>query len=109
MLLLNQILSMLRWINNRETPRSSLVLRSLIEKCWEVRICHVFREGNRVADGLAKLALAGNYGMQILRSPPSELLGSLHADAAGRKWSEKDSSEFGLRGCWVSPSFEAKK
>ncbi|XP_012435737.1 uncharacterized protein LOC105762517 [Gossypium raimondii] len=49
-------------------------VKNMHRRTWEVKVQHVYREGNAVAVHMA--ALARGYGMdlQIYRSPPVELM-----------------------------------
>ncbi|KAK3213286.1 hypothetical protein Dsin_017992 [Dipteronia sinensis] len=47
---------------------------------WCCSIQHVYREGNRVADGLAKLGHSLDLGITIFDDPPSQILGVLEDD-----------------------------
>lgn len=51
---------------------------------WEIQIQHVFREGNMLADWLAKFAQCHPLGLQWLSQPPKECLLILQDDLAGR-------------------------
>ncbi|CAA7018667.1 unnamed protein product [Microthlaspi erraticum] len=52
-------------------------------KDWEVRISHVFREANRVADGLANLAFTLSLGFHLFDVVPSSLESLLWEDEIG--------------------------
>ncbi|KAH1072395.1 hypothetical protein J1N35_024723 [Gossypium stocksii] len=47
---------------------------------WEVRVQHVYREGNKVADCMATLAGGKGRGMQLHRAPLVKAMGLLQAD-----------------------------
>lgn len=79
---------MIKWIKGRILPRGPL--RSIIKECrewrsrnWDVRVRHVYREQNEVADFMAKAAAWGSDRWKELKDP---LLGSerlLSEDRAG--------------------------
>lgn len=58
-------------------------VRDLLGREWEIRVTHVFREANLVADALANLAGSLPYGVQHLENPPAEVQTWLQHDAAG--------------------------
>ncbi|KAH1130322.1 hypothetical protein J1N35_001700 [Gossypium stocksii] len=60
---------------DRELHHEPVVrVKNMLRWTWEVKVQHVYRQGNAVADHMA--ALAREYGMdlQIYRSPPVELM-----------------------------------
>ena len=57
--------------------------KELISKDWHVTVCHVYREGNAVADGLANLALLQRQGFHELLSCPSEVVHLIRNDEIG--------------------------
>lgn len=61
---------------DRELHHNPVVrgVKNMLRRTWTVRVQHVYREGNAVANQMA--ALAWRYGMdlQIYRSPPVELM-----------------------------------
>ncbi|KAH1033749.1 hypothetical protein J1N35_045923 [Gossypium stocksii] len=51
------------------------ILRSITEvlqRQWEVRVVHVFVDGNRLPDGMPALAFNPSIGLQIFSVPPEE-------------------------------------
>ncbi|CAA7017011.1 unnamed protein product [Microthlaspi erraticum] len=66
-------------------PLSFLVhlCHGFISKDWEVRVTHVLREANRLADGLANYAFSLPLGLHFLDSVPSDLLVVLSDDERG--------------------------
>ncbi|KAK3226132.1 hypothetical protein Dsin_005994 [Dipteronia sinensis] len=54
--------------------------KALMKNNWCCNIRHVYREGNRVADGLAKLGHSLDLGITIFDDPPSQILGILEDD-----------------------------
>ncbi|KAL5777377.1 hypothetical protein ACOSP7_010303 [Xanthoceras sorbifolium] len=55
----------------------------LLNKSWIVSLSHIYREANRVADGLAALGHTGNLGAVILKNPPPCILSLLTDDSRG--------------------------
>ncbi|CAL1353630.1 unnamed protein product [Linum trigynum] len=75
-------------INDRHDPvhpYATLLssIRRRISRDWLVRISHVYREGNRVADWLSKHSLVYPYGVHELAHPPAGLLSILRDDVQG--------------------------
>ena len=66
-------------------PLSGLVAhaRRLLNQNWEVKLSHVFREGNCVADFLADFAHQCPLGVQILEDPPPGCGTLILNDASG--------------------------
>ena len=46
---------------------------ALINLDWRCLISHVYREGNRVADGMARLGYGMEPGLQIFEAPPPDI------------------------------------
>lgn len=62
-----------------------LACRDWILKPWVFVVQHIFREGNRVADDLAKRAHTLQHGaIQICSNPPKDMTRIILEDAAGR-------------------------
>ncbi|XP_019416401.1 PREDICTED: uncharacterized protein LOC109327691 [Lupinus angustifolius] len=59
-----------------------LSISGLLERHWEVLTHHILREGNSVADFLAKLSLGPLENSRIWNSPPAEILSILQLDVA---------------------------
>ncbi|KAK3228366.1 hypothetical protein Dsin_000247 [Dipteronia sinensis] len=57
--------------------------KALMDNSWCCSIGHVYREGNRVVDSLAKLGHSLNLGITIFDDPPSHILGALEDDFNG--------------------------
>ncbi|XVF40762.1 hypothetical protein PTKIN_Ptkin01aG0141200 [Pterospermum kingtungense] len=83
-----------RWMNEGDV--SNLTLRNLLQLCmsflrkdWEVKILHVYREQNRVADLLAKLSTSSDRGMEVLVQPPLGVIQALVDDQMTRTWSRR--------------------
>lgn len=64
---------------------SNLVLKSksLMKRDWEVKINHVLREQNGIADGLGRNARALERGIRFLDSPPRAVIESVWGDSFG--------------------------
>ncbi|KAJ8756023.1 hypothetical protein K2173_024569 [Erythroxylum novogranatense] len=67
-----------------------LFLRSLVQQCkeflrrdWQVIVKKIFCEANRVADVLAKSAIAMSSGLHLVSRPPPQLSQDLYADMVG--------------------------
>lgn len=58
-------------------------IRNYISRDWECRLQHVWREGNKYADWLAKSSVNEESGMQIITEPPQEHRELLGADILG--------------------------
>ncbi|KAG7534372.1 Endonuclease/exonuclease/phosphatase superfamily [Arabidopsis thaliana x Arabidopsis arenosa] len=52
-------------------------------KDWTVRVSHVYREANHLADGLANYAFTRPLGLHLFASCPESMLGCLAEDARG--------------------------
>ena len=66
-------------------PRYSLIhsCLNLLHGNWLCLIRHVYREGNRVADCLAKMGHSLELGVTYFADPPSQVSGLLENDAKG--------------------------
>ncbi|KAF7843966.1 putative ribonuclease H protein At1g65750 family [Senna tora] len=66
-------------------PSASLILKitSLLNREWEVRVHHVYREGNVAADLLARNCNSSSREMLLYRSPPIFLVQALEKDKVG--------------------------
>ena len=72
-------------------------ITGLIQQChnliewegWEVKVYHVYREANRVADILANLGCAQPLGVIVHDTPPRDVLEALYADSLGVYWSRR--------------------
>lgn len=49
------------------------VIKEFTGRDWMVRVTHVLREGNNVADFLANLGQSMDLGLHLFESPPHEL------------------------------------
>lgn len=72
-------------------PLSFLVrmCHGFLRKDWEVHVVHVYREANRLADGLAALAYSLPFGFHSLVDVPVEVNVLMHEDAVGSCWSRQ--------------------
>ncbi|XP_031120955.1 uncharacterized protein LOC116024195 [Ipomoea triloba] len=79
------------WINasEYEKPPTGMVA-NIINECrkwlrmnWQIQLNHVFREQNKVADALARMALKSKNDWMFLPQSESELLGLLNDDILG--------------------------
>ncbi|CAA7018347.1 unnamed protein product [Microthlaspi erraticum] len=66
-------------------PLSFLVrlCHGFLSKDWEVRVTHVYREANRLADGLANYAFSLPFGLHSFDVVPPDLLSVLVEDERG--------------------------
>nr|GLL46072.1 uncharacterized protein LOC107462117 [Ipomoea trifida] len=79
------------WINASEYEKSPTgMVANIINECrkwlrmnWQIQLNHVFREQNKVADALARMALKSTNDWMFLPQPESELLGLLNDDILG--------------------------
>ncbi|KAJ8429835.1 hypothetical protein Cgig2_000163 [Carnegiea gigantea] len=60
---------------------------------WEVKVTHVFREANQVADAMANIGLGLDCSFMAFREPPKEVEGSLAETREGRAFSVGDGTE----------------
>ncbi|KAK3221921.1 hypothetical protein Dsin_008946 [Dipteronia sinensis] len=61
--------------SNINHPMLSLIqsCKMLIAGSWDCTVNHVFREGNYVADGLARLGYGKEIGILFFDVPPSDI------------------------------------
>nr|GMD40682.1 putative RNA-directed DNA polymerase [Ipomoea batatas] len=79
------------WINASEYEKSPTgMVANIINECrkwlrmnWQIQLNYVFREQNKVADALARMALKSTNDWMFLPQPESELLGLLNDDILG--------------------------
>ena len=55
----------------------------LVEKDWSCSVHHVYREGNRAADALAKYGQSLKLGLTVFEVPPPHILPILEDDRLG--------------------------
>nr|GMD10362.1 reverse transcriptase [Ipomoea batatas] len=67
--------------------RLAYPLQNIIDKCmevmakdWKVKVMYVYREQNRVADTVAKMACARSYCWKELVETPARIMGELEDD-----------------------------
>ncbi|CAN0924130.1 hypothetical protein LINGRAHAP2_LOCUS33980 [Linum grandiflorum] len=68
-------------------PYAAVVMdiNSLVGENWSCKLSHTMREGNRLADLIAKLGHESNGEEEILfPTPPTSLIGAWQEDKAGR-------------------------
>lgn len=58
-------------------------IRALLDLDWQVRVCHIYREANAVADGQASLGCTHGGDLIIYDSPPPSIRNLLDADLLG--------------------------
>ena len=68
--------------------------KSLIAADWDCRVKHVFREGNRLADSLARLGHDFGYGIHFYDDPPPAIASVFAADVRGLVCARLCSSSF---------------
>ena len=69
-------------------PLSFLVrmCHGFLVRHWIVRISHVYREANRLADGLANYGFSLPLGVHVFDVPPSSLVSVLREDGCGTEY-----------------------
>lgn len=55
----------------------------LLHRDWQVELKHVFREANKVADLLAKMADRSSFRMRVFNQEPTEIIQALQSDHYG--------------------------
>jgi len=60
-----------------------------LSKDWTVRVSHVYREGNHLADGLANYAFPLSLGLHLYDFCPDDLSLCLSEDARGSAYSRR--------------------
>ncbi|XP_028776420.1 uncharacterized protein LOC114733180 [Neltuma alba] len=76
-------------VQNKERCRYIHIFQEIHEMMqgdWQIKINHVFREGNRVADKLAHLSLQIESPRIIWDTPPPEVRSILEEELAGTKF-----------------------
>ncbi|CAL1355748.1 unnamed protein product [Linum trigynum] len=81
----------LQLIEKRKDPVHPLAtlltaIRRRLAQDWVVRLCHTYREGNRVADWLSKHSLVYPYGKYELDTPPEALQAIIGDDMRGQSF-----------------------
>lgn len=76
------------WVNGRSSPRLIILnllasIKDLLENNWEVRLLHVYRESNCVADLLAAEAIEFERGLRVLATALVGLQRALCVDNDG--------------------------
>lgn len=52
----------------------------IMKRDWRVRVSHVYREQNRVADSMAKFSYDLGRGLRVFKDPPLTIWGVFHDD-----------------------------
>lgn len=55
----------------------------MMQRDWEVKVSHGFREQNRAADHMARRALNHERGLRVFDRPPNDMEKCLELDAKG--------------------------
>lgn len=81
-----EVISTIQGPNQRHGLHGELVrrIKELLQQDWQVQISHVFREGNMVADALAKLTLANTARKLWFSTPPLEVTSMVENDREGK-------------------------
>ena len=81
-----------QWIKGRGQVTNSLanlveLCGELMEKQWSVHLQHVYHEGNKVPDPMARIALTQEHGVnRTWKLPPRNLEPVLQHDVLGMTW-----------------------
>lgn len=67
-------------IGNMEGRSLLVQIRKPLHLDWRVRVTHIYREVNMIADGLAAMARDRVDGLQLFDDLPAMILQLLHAD-----------------------------
>lgn len=80
------MISTIQGPNRRHGLHGELVrrIKELLQQDWQVRVSHVFREGNMLADALAKLTLASTARNLWFSTPPLEVISMVENDRQSR-------------------------
>ena len=72
-------------VTNSNHPLFSLIqcCKQLVEADWNCIVKHVYREGNRLADGLARMGHRMKIGTLVFEDPPPEVSLIYDADCRG--------------------------
>ncbi|KAA3475772.1 non-LTR retroelement reverse transcriptase-like [Gossypium australe] len=78
----------LSWLRTEPDPSHQFAhlisgCRQLLRRPWTTQMRHIYREGNRVADWLAKFGTSLSLGTYLYPLPPRGVLGILVEDASG--------------------------
>ncbi|KAH1039205.1 hypothetical protein J1N35_040948, partial [Gossypium stocksii] len=82
----NPVMVTSEWVLHQQYSTVSQAIKNLLQLPWMVRIEHIFREGNRVVDGLASMSFSRPFGRYIFMQPPDEVLKLLHDNYSGMAW-----------------------
>ncbi|KAF7843890.1 putative ribonuclease H protein [Senna tora] len=66
-------------------PCASLMgrIQEFHQRDWEVKVLHMYREGNKVADAMAHEAYHGGNSLSFVNTPSSKVVATLEADDLG--------------------------
>lgn len=64
--------------------------REWINKDWDVKISHIFREQNEVANTIVRIAKNKKCDWIEFREPPEEVKSTLHKDRFGARLTSDD-------------------
>ena len=74
-------------LNDTKSDLSALSLarsiKGIMQRAWNVKIAHVFRESNQVADFMANLGVNMQPGLVVFDEAPSETMNLLLNDRMG--------------------------
>ncbi|KAJ8767159.1 hypothetical protein K2173_013556 [Erythroxylum novogranatense] len=80
-------MSVIQWLNNhnQESTDNALIcsIRELMSRCWQVKLHHVFREGNATADAMAQIRPEVSLGMVVFQQPPEVIVPTLNDNRMG--------------------------
>lgn len=72
--------------NDNQQPKVSNILdecKRMIERNWTIRLQHIYRKQNMVADAIAKKATSHTRGMCLFDNPPSSIMQKIINDMMG--------------------------
>lgn len=64
-----------------------------MERDWTIRLHHIYREQNMVADAMAKRATSHRRGMHVFDNPPRFIMPKIIDDMMGVSRARRDSSD----------------
>ncbi|KAJ8749887.1 hypothetical protein K2173_013802 [Erythroxylum novogranatense] len=80
-------MSVIQWLNNhnQESMDNALIcsIRELMSRSWHVKLHHVFREGNAIADAMARIRPEVSLGMMVFQQPSEVIVPTLNDDRMG--------------------------
>ena len=77
--------SLIKHCVDRRHPYAPLILKikHLLDRSWQIKVEHIFREANRVADFMTSMGHALDFGLHVFYNPPERLYGVLSKDFRG--------------------------